>query len=267
MAHGPAVLIPTSPAEAVEMFGDGDGTLVVGGGTIVVPSIRLGYERPATALMLHRAGLGGVSRDGGRVTIGAGTTLAELAGLPDPIASCVAHLAVGDVRGQATVGGNLCAANFEAPRGDLQGVLIALGAHVRSAGKGGERTEPVEDLLASRAGRLVLDGAYDEAPGGYGHLDRQHTHEYTALAVTAVRGAASARWRGARSRAGCWGRRSCRPRRRACRRHRRTSPRPQPGTSGSVLLVREPFSLPMSGGARAPLLLTAQAAPADYGLD
>ncbi|MFM7552147.1 MAG: FAD binding domain-containing protein [Actinomycetota bacterium] len=189
MAHGPAVLIPTSPAEAVEMFGDGDGTLVVGGGTIVVPSIRLGYERPATALMLHRAGLGGVSRDGGRVTIGAGTTLAELAGLPDPIASCVAHIADGEGRGQATVGGNLCAANFEAPRGDLQGVLIALGAHVRSAGKGGERTEPVEDLLASRAGRLVLDVAYDEAPGVYVHLDRQHTHEYTALAVTAVRGA------------------------------------------------------------------------------
>lgn len=75
------------------MFGDGDGTLVVGGGTIVVPSIQLGYERPATALMLHRAD------------------------------------------------------------------------------------------------RLVLDVAYDEAPGAYAYLDRQHTHEYTALAVSAVRGA------------------------------------------------------------------------------
>ncbi len=171
------------------MFGDGDGTLVVGGGTIVVPNIQLGFERPATALMLHRAGLGGIARDGGRVTIGAGTPLAELAGLPDPVASCVAHIADGEVRRQATVGGNLCAANFEAPRGDLQGVMIALGAHVRSAGKGGERTEPVEDFLAQRAGRLVLDVAYDEAPGAYAYLDRQHTHEYTALAVSAVRGA------------------------------------------------------------------------------
>ena len=181
------MLIPTSPAEAAEMFGDGGDTLVVGGGTIVVPSIRLGYERPAKALMLHRAGLGGVTRDGGRVTIGAGTALADIAGLGDPVGACVAHIADPEVRGQATVGGNLCASNFDAPRGDLQGALIALGAHVRSTGQGGERTEPIEDFLANRAGRLVLDVAYDEAPGVYVYLDRQHTHEYTALAVSAVR--------------------------------------------------------------------------------
>jgi carbon-monoxide dehydrogenase medium subunit len=176
-----------SPAEAVEMFGDGGDLLVVGGGTIVVPDIRLGLERPATALMLHRAGLAGIERAGSRVTVGAGTTLEAMRDLPDPIGACVAHIADPEVRGQATVGGNLCAAPFEAPRGDLQGALIALGAEVRSAGKGGERTEPVEDFLADRAGRLVLEIAYDEAPGAYVYLDRQHTHEYTALAVTAVR--------------------------------------------------------------------------------
>lgn len=181
------MLIPTSPAEAVEMFGDGGDTLVIGGGTIVVPTIRLGAARPAKALMLHRAGLGGVSRDGARVTIGAGTTLAEIADLPAPIGACVAHIADIEVRGQATVGGNLCAENFEAPRGDLQGALIALGAHVRSTGKGGERTEPIEDFLPHRSDRLVLDVSYDEAPGAYVYIDRQHTHEYTALAVTAVR--------------------------------------------------------------------------------
>ena len=181
------MLIPTSPAEAAEMFGDGGDTLVVGGGTIVVPNIRLGHQRPAKALMLHRAGLGGVSRDGGRVTIGAGTTLADIAGLGDPVGACVAHIADPEVRGQATVGGNLCASNFDAPRGDLQGALIALGAHVRSTGKGGERTEAIEDFLGNHAGRLVLDVSYDEAPGVYVYLDRQHTHEYTALAVSAVR--------------------------------------------------------------------------------
>ena len=181
------MLIPTSPAEAVEMFGDGGDTLVVGGGTIVVPAIRLGHERPAKALMLHRAGLGGVARDGSRVTIGAGTSLKEIAGLGDPIGACVRHIADIEVRAQAHVGGNLCARNFDAPRGDLQGALIALGAHVRSAGQGGERTEPVEDFLAHRTGRLVLDVSFDEAPGVYVYLDRQHTHEYTALAVSAVR--------------------------------------------------------------------------------
>ena len=54
-------------------------------------------------------------------------------------------------------------ASADAPRGDLQAPLIALGATVRSAGKGGERSEPVEDFLADRAGRLVLDVSYDEA--------------------------------------------------------------------------------------------------------
>lgn len=181
------MLIPTSPAEAVEMFGDGGDTLVVGGGTIVVPNIRLGFERPATTLMLHRAGLEGIDRSGGRVTIGAGTRLSALVDAADPVGACVRHIADGEVRGQATVGGNLCAANFEAPRGDLQGALIALGAEVRSAGAGGERTEPVEQFLVHRAGRLVLEVAYDEAPGAYVYLDRPHTHEYTALAVTAVR--------------------------------------------------------------------------------
>lgn len=169
------------------MFGDGEGTLVIGGGTIVVPDISLGYTRPGTALMLHRAGLGGVTRDGSRVTIGAGTALAEIADLADPVGRCVAHIADPEVRGQGTVGGNLCAANFEAPRGDLQGVFVALGAVVRSTGAGGERTEPVEEFLAARSGRLVLEVAYDEAPGAYEYLDRQHTHEYTAMAVTAVR--------------------------------------------------------------------------------
>lgn len=169
------------------MFGDGGDTLVIGGGTIVVPNIRLGFERPARALMLHRAGLSGISRDGSRVTIGAGTSLSELAGFPDPVGACIAHIADMEVRGQATVGGNIGAANFDAPRGDLQGVLIALGAHVRSAGAGGERTEPIEDFLPHRGDRLILDVAYDEAPGAYAYLDRQHTHEYTALAVTAIR--------------------------------------------------------------------------------
>ena len=39
----------------------------------------------------------------------------------------------------------------------------SLGATARSAGKGGERTEPLEDFLANGEGRLLLDVSYDEA--------------------------------------------------------------------------------------------------------
>ena len=77
------------------------------------------------------------------------------------------------------------------PRGDLQGALIALGAQVRSAGAGGERTEPVEDFLAgSPADRLVLSVEYDApARWGYARYDRPHAHTYTILAVSVTAGA------------------------------------------------------------------------------
>jgi carbon-monoxide dehydrogenase medium subunit len=59
---------------------------------------------------------------------------------------------------------------------------------VRSAGAGGERTEPLEDFLARRRDRLVLDVRYEEpAAGAFVALDRPHAHEYTALAVSAAR--------------------------------------------------------------------------------
>ena len=74
------------------------------------------------------------------------------------------------------------------PRGDLQAPLIVLGARVRSAGAGGERVEPLEEFLASRAGRLVLDVSYEAAERtGYAAVGRRHAHHYTILAVAAAR--------------------------------------------------------------------------------
>jgi CO/xanthine dehydrogenase FAD-binding subunit len=182
------VLIPTSADEAVAAFGDGAGVTVIGGGTIVMPEITYGRLRPAKAILLGRAGLAGVTRDGSTVTIGATTPVAELAGLAAPLGPCAANVADAEVRGQATVGGNLCAAAGDAPRGDLRAPLVTLAATVRSAGAGGERSEPLESFLANPDGRLVLDVAYDEpATGAWVCLDRPHTRDYTALAVAAVR--------------------------------------------------------------------------------
>jgi aerobic carbon-monoxide dehydrogenase medium subunit len=185
------VLIPESAEEAVAAFGDGAGVTVIGGGTIVLPEITYGRLRPAKAVVLARAGLGGITRDGSRVTIGATTPVAELTGMPAPLGPCAANVADLEIRGQATVGGNLCAGHgSDAPRGDLQAPLLALGATVRSAGGGGERTEPLEEFLPKRDGRLVLDVSYEEAAAGaWACLDRAHTHDYTALAVAAVRSA------------------------------------------------------------------------------
>ena len=175
------VVVPKSPEEAIASFGDGSGVTVLGGGTIVMPEINYGRLRPARALVLARAGLAGIRRDGERLTIGAMTTVAELADAPEPL---------------ATLGGNLCAPpGGEFPRGDLQGALIALAAHVRSAGKGGERTDRVEDFLAAgHDGRLVLEVELEEPRrAAHASVRRPHAHTYTILAVCAAETSAGIR--------------------------------------------------------------------------
>ena len=182
------VVLPASPDEAVSAFGDGSGVTVIGGGTIVMPDISAGRVRPSKTLLLARAGLAKVSRDGSTVTLGSMTPLQELVDLAAPVGPCAANIADLEIRLQATVGGNLCAGTGEAPRGDLQSALLAVGAQVRFASGGGTTTEPLEDFLADRGGKLVLDVSYEEpAAGAFVALDRPHTHEYTALAVSAAR--------------------------------------------------------------------------------
>ena len=132
-----------------------------------------------------------MTRDGTTVTVGAATPISDLVGLPTPLGPCAANIADPEISGQATLGGNVCAGEGQdAPRGDLQSALLALDAEVRSTGAGGERSEPVEDFLANRAGRLLLDVSFEEpAAGGFAALDRPHTHDYTAMAVSAARSA------------------------------------------------------------------------------
>jgi carbon-monoxide dehydrogenase medium subunit len=183
------VLRPGSEDEAVEAFGDGTDVLVVGGGTIVVPELTYGRLHPARALLLKDAGLAGIARDGSRVTIGAATPIEELVAFPAPIGPCAANIADREIRAAATVGGNLCAGEgHEAPRGDLQGAFLAVGATVRSAGESGIAEEPLEDFLETRRSRLVLSVTYAEpAAGAFGALDRPHTHDYTTMAVSGAR--------------------------------------------------------------------------------
>ncbi len=191
MASAPEVLFPTSPDDAAAAFGDGAGVTVIAGGTIVMPEISYGRLKPGKTVVLTQAGLGGVTREGSTVTIGAAAPVSDLVDFPAPLGPCAANIADLEIRGQATVGGNVCAGEGHgAPRGDLQGALLALGATARSSGPGGERSEPLEEFLANRAGRLLLDVSFVEpAAGAFAALDRPHTHDYTALAVSAARAA------------------------------------------------------------------------------
>lgn len=189
------VLLPTSAAEAAQLFGDGSEVTVIGGGTIVLPEITYGRLAPSKALLLARAGMDTLEVDGTTVTVGAALPverLTELAQDVKALAQCALNVADYEIRRQGTVGGNICAgAGHDAPRGDLQGPLLALGAQARSVGADGEVTEPLEEFLAHRGGRLLLDLRFEQpAASAFAAIDYPHTHEYTVLAVTGVRTAA-----------------------------------------------------------------------------
>jgi CO/xanthine dehydrogenase FAD-binding subunit len=185
------VLIPRSADEAASLYGDGEGTTIFAGGTILMPEIAAGRITPTRSLLLHACGLSGIAAGGGVITIGAATPLAAIVDgqVPPLLAGFAAHVADYEVRQSATIGGNVCAPpGREAQRGDLGAPLIALGARVRSTGNGGERTEPVEDFLAGeRAGRLVLEVELDdtECRTGMAGIRRRHAHSY-AIANVAV---------------------------------------------------------------------------------
>jgi carbon-monoxide dehydrogenase medium subunit len=184
------VIVAGSPQEAIDAFGDGSDVTVVAGGTIVMPEIRHGRLAPRRALLINRAGLDGITNEGGRIVIGAGTSLADLEDAVEPLGTCARKVADLEIRGQATLGGNLCAAPGEnTPRGDLQAALLVLDAQVRCTGAGGERTEPVEDFLAhGPQNRLVLDVSIAEPEAAAtATVRRPHAHAYTVMRVCAAR--------------------------------------------------------------------------------
>ncbi len=183
---GPQVLVATSPAEAVEFFGDGQGVTVIGGGTVVTPLLTHGVLWPKVVLMLHAAGLAAIvgrgTVDRGILEIGATARLAAVAEVaPEPLASA-ARIPDYEIRGQATVGGNLMIG------GDLQAALVAMGARVRTAGAGGERVEPVEDFIVAPWGRLVLSIEVDRPlAGAFVQQRRRHSHTHPVLTVAVAR--------------------------------------------------------------------------------
>jgi len=182
------VRIPDSSEAASADFGDGSDITVMAGGTIIMNLLNSYRAKPGRVLLLHNAGLSYINRERSSVTIGATTALADLTGMDSPLGPCAANVADPAIRGQATLGGNLCAvASPEFPVGDLQGPLLALGAAVRSAGAGGEQTDSLADFLSNGAGRLLLDVSFQlPAAGAFEALRRPHTHHFTPLAVSGV---------------------------------------------------------------------------------
>jgi CO/xanthine dehydrogenase FAD-binding subunit len=183
------VSIPTSCTDAKRVFGQAAEITVVSGGTIVMPALRSGRLAPKHVMLLTRAGLDRVELGRERLCIGAAARLADLAELPEPLASAVRGVADPEIRAQATIGGNVCAnVSAGAPLGDLQGPLIAMDAQVRWADGTDERLDGVEHFLRRSPDRRLVLGFELAVPdrGAFAALRRPHSHGYTPMSVSAA---------------------------------------------------------------------------------
>jgi len=125
---------------------------VLAGGQSLLPMMKLRLAAPE--LVLDIGGLtelkGVTAESDGTTVIGALTTYRELQRDPrvtaayPAIADALTVLADPQVRARGTVGG--CVAHGD-PAADLPAVLLALGAHVRIAGRDGTRAVPLDGFL------------------------------------------------------------------------------------------------------------------------
>ncbi len=127
----------TTLAQALATLAQGS-TIVLAGGTDLMPQDHAGRVRPAETLLNIRRikQLGGTTVESGHLILGALVTLTEL--LTDPLvrrhapllAEAADHFASDQVRNMATLGGNLCNAS---PASDMAPALLALDAEVALA--------------------------------------------------------------------------------------------------------------------------------------
>jgi xanthine dehydrogenase YagS FAD-binding subunit len=110
---------PTTPEQAVGLLDSKWGTTeLLGGGTDLLDLQKEYVAQPDKIISLGAVtGLAGIKADGGRVTIGAGTKLADIAGHADlkksfpALAGTAGDIGGPQIRNMGTLGGNLCQRN------------------------------------------------------------------------------------------------------------------------------------------------------------
>lgn len=134
----------TVPGVLAAIASDPEGTLVMGGGTVLEPMMTAGGFARRPVVALWRAGLSGIDRLTDETRFGATTRLRDVASTAAlPSLSYAAGLVGGPaVRNRATIGGNVASGC-----GDLLVPLLSLGAKVVIAGDRGFDECPIDQLL------------------------------------------------------------------------------------------------------------------------
>jgi len=169
---------PVSVEEACAVLAGGEGTVkVLAGGTDLLVQMKQGRLQPKTLVSLRDIpGLSSVTMTtDGRLRLGAAATLAAVEDSTlvsekfPAIAAAASGIGSVQVRGRATVGGNLCNA---APSADMAPILIAHGAEAVIGDGRSERVILLEDFFvgpgqtALRPGELLTAVTVPPAPAG-----------------------------------------------------------------------------------------------------
>lgn len=149
LVHEFTYLEPGSVAEAVSLLAThGDAARVLAGGTDLIVQMKMERLKPAFVIGIGKlAELKGIRHEDGRLTLGALTTIREIARDTavrqhyTALADACAAFSTMQVQVMGTVGGNLCNGS---PASDSAPALIALGAEVVLAGPDGETRLPLE---------------------------------------------------------------------------------------------------------------------------
>ena len=142
------LVIPETLDAALAALAEGNGeTRALAGGTNMIVDLRARRATPARLVGLGKIeALRGIRIAGGRVTLGARTTMSEILhhpGLAEHAPSLVAQARVFGgqmVRNAATLAGNICSGS---PAADAVPPLLALDAEVTLASPGGTRVVPL----------------------------------------------------------------------------------------------------------------------------
>ncbi len=162
--HGFTYARPASLAEAVALLeANGPDARLLAGGTDLIVRLRDGSAAPAIVIDIKRiAGLRpGIGVSDGRVVIGATTVMTDIAADPlvrrhfPALAEAAAVVGSVQIRNRATIAGNICNAS---PAADTAPPLLVHGASVVTAGPGGSRRIPVDELFVRSGVTTLLRG-------------------------------------------------------------------------------------------------------------
>ena len=144
---------PATVAEAVALLDrHGPEAHVLAGGTDLVIGLRDGSRAPGVVIDIKRIAelRPGIVEEGGRVTIGATTTMTELASSAlirrrfPALAEAAAVVGSVQIRNRATIAGNICNAS---PAADAAPPLLVYDATVVAAGLSGTRRIPIDEFF------------------------------------------------------------------------------------------------------------------------